>query len=66
MAKELLHIEGDGALEQAAQGGCGFNFSGDIQDPRGHPPVWPVVEGLFCRGVGLDDLWRSLPTPIIL
>jgi len=33
--KELLHGVGDGALEQAALGGCGFSFSGDIQDPSG-------------------------------
>ena len=30
MMKELLYSEGDGALEQAAQGGGGVNFSGDI------------------------------------
>jgi len=33
--KELLHSEGDGALEQAPLGGCGFYSSGDIQDPPG-------------------------------
>ena len=33
--KELLHFEGDGALEQAAQGGGGVSFSGDFQDPPG-------------------------------
>jgi len=33
----------DGALEQAAQGGCGVFFSGDIQDPPGQGPVQPAV-----------------------
>ena len=33
--EELLPSEGDGALAQAAQGGCGVSFSGDIPDPPG-------------------------------
>ena len=40
--EELLHSEGDGALEQAAQGGCGFS-SGDIQDLPGQGPVQPAL-----------------------
>ena len=41
--EELLPSEGDGALAQTAQGGCGFSFSGDIPAPSGRGPVQPVV-----------------------
>ena len=51
--KELLQFEGDGALEQVAQGGCGVSFSGDIQDPPGRGPVQPAV-GDPALAVGLD------------
>ena len=40
--EELPPSEGDGALEQAAQGACGVS-SGDIQDPPGQGPVQPAV-----------------------
>ena len=62
--KELLHGKGGGALEQAAQGGCGFSSCGDIQDQPGHLPVQHAVRSLLCRGIGLN-LWRSLPAPTI-
>jgi len=51
--EELLHSEGDGAQEQAAQGGCGFSFSGDIQDPPGQGPVQLAV-GDPASAQGLD------------
>jgi len=48
---ELLHSEGDGALAQAAPGGCGVSFSGDIQDPPGQDPVQPAVGDPASAGV---------------
>jgi len=51
--EELLPSEGDGALAQAAQGGCGFSFSGDIQDPAGQGPLQPAVGDPASAG-GLD------------
>ena len=41
--EELLPSEGDGALAQAAQGGCGVSFSGDTQDLAGQGPVQPAL-----------------------
>jgi len=51
--EELLPSEGDGALEQAAQGVCGVSFSGDIQNPPGQGPVQPAVGDPALAG-GLD------------
>jgi len=51
--EELLPSEGDGALAQAAQGGCGVSFSGDIQDPAGQGPLQPAVGDPASAG-GLD------------
>jgi len=51
--EELLHSEGDRALEQATHGGCGFSFSGGIQDPPGQGPVQPAVGDPASAG-GLD------------
>jgi len=41
--EELLCFEGDGALEQAAQGGCGVSFSGHIKNLPGQGPVQPAL-----------------------
>ena len=51
--EELLPSEGDGALEQVAQRGCGFSFSGGIQDLPGQGPVQPAVGDPVSAG-GLD------------
>ena len=42
-----------GHLQQAAQGGCGLSFSGDIQDPPGQGPVQPALGDPASAG-GLD------------
>jgi len=51
--EELLHCEGDGALEQVTQGGCEISLSGDIQDPPGRGNVQPAVGDPASAG-GLD------------
>jgi len=44
-----------------AHRGCDVSIHGDIQDPtnRSNCPC-------FEQGFGLDDLWMSLPTSVIL
>jgi len=51
--EELLPSKFDGALAQAAQGGCGVSFSGDIQDPPGQGALQPAV-GVPALAGGLD------------
>jgi len=47
--EELLPSEGDGALAQAAQGGCGVS-SGDIQNQPGHVLVQLALGDLALAG----------------
>ena len=51
--EQLLHSEGDRALEQAAQWGCGVSFSGDIQNLPGHGTVQSAL-GEPSLAAGLD------------
>ena len=57
--EQHLHSEIDGALQQAAQGGCGVSFSGDIQDPPGQGPVQPAVGDPASAGG-----WTRWPTEV--
>ncbi|PKU36993.1 hypothetical protein llap_12704 [Limosa lapponica baueri] len=51
--KFLLNMRKNFFTEQAAQRGCGFSFSGDIQNPPGFVPVQPALGEPALEG-GLD------------
>ena len=53
--EEKLSCEGAIAVAQAAQGGCGFSFPGDIQNPPGRVPVPPAL-GVPAQAGGLDKM----------
>jgi len=57
MRKHFFTLEVDRALEQAALRGCGFSFSGDIQNPPGGGPVQPAVGDPALAG----DLDHMIP-----
>ena len=58
--EELLPSEGDGALAQAAQGGCGVSFSGVIPALPGQGPLQPTVGDRASAG-GLDWMTHRGP-----
>ena len=66
MRKNFFTVRMTEQWNRLPKGGCGFSFSGHIQDLTGCLPVQPAVGGPLCRGIGLNDLWRSLPAPTIL
>ena len=57
--EELLPSEGDGALAQAAQRGCGVSFSGDIPAPPGFGAVQPALGDPAWAGG-----WAGWPTEV--
>jgi len=53
MRKNFFPLRVTEPWKQAAQGGCGVSFSGDIQDPPGQAPMQPAVGDPASAG-GLD------------
>jgi len=65
----MFNHEGGETLEWVAQSGSGGPFPGNIQGQAGQgSEQHGLVENVpaHCRGVGLADLQRSLPTQSIL
>ena len=58
--EDLLPSEGDGALAQAAQGGGGVSFSGDIRELPGSGRVQPAVGDPASAG-GSEEMTHRGP-----
>ncbi|KAK4817982.1 hypothetical protein QYF61_003635, partial [Mycteria americana] len=54
MREHCLHCEGDQALAQVAQRGCGVSIPGDTQNPSGHGLGQPA----------LGAIWSYIPTSV--
>jgi len=67
--EDIFYNEGDETLEWVSQRGGRCPIPSNIQGQVGRGSEQPdLVEDVpaHCRGVGLDDLERSLPTETIL
>lgn len=53
-------------MEQIAEGGGGFSLTGKLQGKGQHALAGDALGGFSCprKGVGLDDILRSLPTSL--
>jgi len=58
--KDTSYWEGGHTLEQVARGGCRVSICEDIQNLTGDGSARLALAGCLSRGVGLDDLKRSL------
>ena len=56
----LCHYEGDQAVPQIAQGGCGVSIVGDTQNSSGHGLGHPALGGSIWAG-GLDQMTSRGP-----
>jgi len=56
----FFHCEGDRALAQVAQKGCGVPMLGDIQKPSRHGPEQLAIDGL-ALAEGLDKMTSGHP-----
>jgi len=67
--EEILPCEGSEALAQAAQRSCGCPLPGSAQGQVGcvfQQPGLAEIVPPYCRRVGVDGLYKSLPTQTVV